>query len=175
LLVRHVNSMISLDVSTRAPDLHKRAAHSRFVEMIVPIAGTIQEGAVTATMQKICYCARIRLSLGIAIASKSFRIFGGDDGARTRDLCRDSSTFECNLLTLGASTASKGILNHPLLNESSHKSSLETHKAKVCVDLCSSRDETPSCRFDHPPFADAVRSMESDRSSILATPESHSA
>jgi hypothetical protein len=24
------------------------------------------------------------------LASKSFRIYGGDDGARTRDLCRDS-------------------------------------------------------------------------------------
>jgi hypothetical protein len=25
-----------------------------------------------------------------AIASKSLRVYGGDDGARTRDLCRDS-------------------------------------------------------------------------------------
>ena len=31
------------------------------------------------------------------IESKSFRINGGDDGARTRDLCRDRSRMLLNL------------------------------------------------------------------------------
>ena len=48
------------------------------------------------------YRTRICLSLKVAIASKSFRIYGGDDGARTRDLCRDSPAFWRNLLKLGA-------------------------------------------------------------------------
>jgi hypothetical protein len=47
------------------------------------------------------YWTRILLSLGVAIASKSFRIYGGDDGARTRDLCRDSEPKTRNLLESG--------------------------------------------------------------------------
>jgi hypothetical protein len=43
------------------------------------------------------YWTRILLSLGVAIASKSLRIYGGDDGARTRDLCRDSEPETRNL------------------------------------------------------------------------------
>ena len=37
------------------------------------------------------------LTLEFAIASKSLRIFGGDDGARTRDLCRDrvATSMDC--------------------------------------------------------------------------------
>ena len=36
---------------------------------------------------------QIQLSLWVAIASKGFRIYGGDDGARTRDLCRDRAAL----------------------------------------------------------------------------------
>ncbi len=39
------------------------------------------------------YRTRICLSLWVAIASKCFRIYGGDDGARTRDLCRDRAAL----------------------------------------------------------------------------------
>lgn len=35
------------------------------------------------------------------IASKPIRIYGGDDGARTRDLCRDSNAEIRNLLIPG--------------------------------------------------------------------------
>ena len=38
------------------------------------------------------YCARICLSLRSHIFGKYFGMYGGDDGARTRDLCRDSYT-----------------------------------------------------------------------------------
>jgi len=36
------------------------------------------------------YRTRICLSLRSHIFRKSFGMYGGDDGARTRDLCRDS-------------------------------------------------------------------------------------
>ena len=36
-----------------------------------------------------------------------------NDGAQTRDLCRDSYSHGRNLLILGASVAPKSILNHP--------------------------------------------------------------
>jgi hypothetical protein len=38
---------------------------------------------------------------------------GGDDGARTRDLCRDSYAHGRNLLISGALVAAKSIQNHP--------------------------------------------------------------
>ncbi len=51
------------------------------------------------------YRTRICLSLRSPYASKSFRMYGGDDGARTRDLCRDS------LPVLGFSTTYKPVGN----------------------------------------------------------------
>ena len=36
------------------------------------------------------YRAQIWLSLFLPNTPKSFGMYGGDDGARTRDLCRDS-------------------------------------------------------------------------------------
>jgi hypothetical protein len=33
-----------------------------------------------------------------AIPSKSLKVNGGDDGTRTRGLCRDRATTTCNLL-----------------------------------------------------------------------------
>ena len=36
-----------------------------------------------------------------------------DNGARTRDLCRDSLTSGCKSLNLGASAAPKSTLEHP--------------------------------------------------------------
>jgi hypothetical protein len=47
------------------------------------------------------YRPRIWLSLGRHCDSKSLRIYGGDDGARTRDLCRDSRLETHNLLKSG--------------------------------------------------------------------------
>jgi hypothetical protein len=43
------------------------------------------------------YRTRICLSLRSHIFRKSFGMYGGDDGARTRDLCRDSEPETCNL------------------------------------------------------------------------------
>ena len=43
------------------------------------------------------YRTRIYLSLRSHIFRKSFGMYGGDDGARTRDLCRDSEPETCNL------------------------------------------------------------------------------
>ena len=41
---------------------------------------------------------RIYLSLEVPYEAKFFAFYGGDDGARTRDLCRDSEPENCNLL-----------------------------------------------------------------------------
>ncbi len=40
------------------------------------------------------YCA---FALAIQNAAKYFALYGGDDGARTRDLCRDRSRMLLNL------------------------------------------------------------------------------
>jgi len=37
------------------------------------------------------YWTRIYLSLEVPYEAKFFALYGGDDGARTRDLCRDSA------------------------------------------------------------------------------------
>jgi hypothetical protein len=46
--------------------------------------------------QYLAYCTHIEPTLGCHCRShrfrKSFGMYGGDDGARTRDLCRDSKT-----------------------------------------------------------------------------------
>jgi hypothetical protein len=44
------------------------------------------------------YWTRICLSLGMPYEAKFFALYGGDDGARTRDLCRDRSAFGRNSL-----------------------------------------------------------------------------
>jgi len=48
-LLRHANSRITLDVYTQAVNSQKRAAQSEVVQMIVPTAGTLKEGALTGT------------------------------------------------------------------------------------------------------------------------------
>ena len=65
--------------------------------------------------------------------SKIFRINGGDDEARTRDLCRDSSAHGRNLLILGASVAPKSILNHP---KSPYRRAYRQNSSKCGSDLC---------------------------------------
>ena len=63
-LLRHANSRITLDVYTQAINSNKRAAQSKVS----------------------CHCR-------LPIDSKNFGINGGDDGARTRDLCRDRAAL----------------------------------------------------------------------------------
>ena len=46
------------------------------------------------------YRTRICLSLRSQTLHKSFGMCGGDDGARTRDLCRDSKSKASNILEL---------------------------------------------------------------------------
>src|SRR6185437_13207011 len=87
--------MSGLAVRMRLTNHLRRAAHAT--------SSTEQQGrghkAKTDTNRyksivdaRFAYCAlnvQICLSLEVSIASKSFRTYGGDDGARTRDLCRD--------------------------------------------------------------------------------------
>jgi len=99
-LLRHANSKITLDVYTQAVNSHKRAAQSKVVQMMVPGVGTN-----VGTKQKrhgraqkrnrwaIRYCDLICLSLRCHIFRKCLGMYGGDDGARTRDLCRDRAAL----------------------------------------------------------------------------------
>ncbi len=95
-LLRHANSRITLEVYTQAVNSHKRAAQSKIVRMMVPGVGTMRSTCTGTRVPKrlLClYCAQISLSLWFAIPSKFFRMYGGDDGARTRDLCRDRAAL----------------------------------------------------------------------------------
>ena len=56
-----------------------------------------------------CLCLNCAPESGLESLEKA----GGDDGARTRDLCRDSSIPFCNSLILEALAAPKSIQNHP--------------------------------------------------------------
>jgi len=59
-------------------------------------AGSSTNG-YTSVIRLLCpYCVRICLSLRSHIFRKSFGMYGGDDGARTRDLCRDRSASSRN-------------------------------------------------------------------------------
>ena len=58
------------------------------------------------------YRTRICLSLRSHIFRKCFGMYGVDDGARTRDLCRDRAANERNLLTPCPLTAKKGNQKH---------------------------------------------------------------
>jgi hypothetical protein len=53
------------------------------------------------------------LSLSVAVASKLFRIYGGDDGARTRDLCRDSREETVTYWNQGERMAPFSALRNP--------------------------------------------------------------
>jgi len=53
------------------------------------------------------------MSLWEPIDSKLFRVNGGDDGARTRDLCRDRPSENRNLLKSGVMDGSLSALRNP--------------------------------------------------------------
>ena len=56
------------------------------------------------------YWTRISCHFRSPFDSKLFRIYGGDDGARTRDLCRDRSR---KLLNLNNFMSADGKIEHP--------------------------------------------------------------
>ena len=87
-LLRHANSRITLDVYTRAISATKREANNRVMEMVLE-AGRKKLSAPSRVELKLSLCHKPIILLGL---------HGGDDGARTRDLCRDRSITECNLI-----------------------------------------------------------------------------
>ena len=101
--LRHANSRITLDIYTQAVTSNKRDAQSKVVRMMVPDAGTKKPNVGTMDFEKIAemhdkrllspYRARISLSLRSQTPHKSIGMYGGDDGARTRDLCRDRAAL----------------------------------------------------------------------------------
>jgi len=59
------------------------------------------------------YWTRIYLSLGMPYEAKFFALCGGDDGARTRDLCRDSIPEGRNPLETGVVDGNLSALWNP--------------------------------------------------------------
>ena len=104
-LLRHANSRITLDVYTRAISATKREANNRVMEMVLEagregafstLASTLEgcEGGATKkvlrTSSTLSAPSGGILILSLAINPLFSLVYGGDDGARTRDLCRDS-------------------------------------------------------------------------------------
>ncbi len=100
-LLRHANSRITLDVYTQAVNSTKRAAQSKVVQMIVPGVGHKRghkagpsTNGYRSVIRLLCpYCVLICLSPRSHTFHKFFGMYGGDDGARTRDLCRDRAAL----------------------------------------------------------------------------------
>jgi hypothetical protein len=99
-LLRHANSRITLDVYTQAVNSNKRGAQSKVVKMMVSSEGTKVAGLGTTDstnrlkMQvKKLIVPRFRCHFWSHTLHKSFGMYGGDDGARTRDLCRDRAAL----------------------------------------------------------------------------------
>jgi hypothetical protein len=93
-LLRHANSRITLEVYTQATTSNKRAAQSRAVRMTVPNLGETKDEKhpVNRGVGLIAPRSNPRpLSFWGHHDPKCFRIYRGDDGARTRDLRRDSA------------------------------------------------------------------------------------
>ncbi len=97
-LLRHANSRITLDVYTQAVNSNKRAAQSKVVKMMVSKRGSEVESekhsqnAGSSGLIVPLLCPDFVVTLGPYVP-KSFGMNGGDDGARTRDLCRDRAAF----------------------------------------------------------------------------------
>jgi len=94
------NSRITLDVCTQEVNSNKRAAQSKDDGLKrghdFSAVGKIESGGSQCTLGG--YCAHIALSLRSQTSRKCLGMYGGDDGARTRDLCRDSEPENWNLL-----------------------------------------------------------------------------
>jgi hypothetical protein len=76
-----------------------------------------KEGSSTSGYRRVIrlvclYCVLICLSLRSHIFRKSFGMYGGDDGARTRDLCRDRKVETRNRKKLGVADGSLSALRH---------------------------------------------------------------
>jgi hypothetical protein len=79
-LLRHSKIQTTLDLYTQEDSDETRAAQGSFLE---PNGNAFRDGAIRCGLD----CG---LLLWVPYIFKSFGMYGGDDGARTRDLCRDS-------------------------------------------------------------------------------------
>jgi hypothetical protein len=104
--LRHANSRITLDAYTRAVSATKREANDRLLKMVLEAANKKPSfSTLVSTLNKekrrkwLRPSAPSRKMLDVVVCHKPFvslRFYGGDDGARTRDLCRDRTQFAGN-------------------------------------------------------------------------------
>jgi hypothetical protein len=80
-LLRHANSRITLEIHQRAVSEEKRVAQN------LVLRGLLEGGSTQHPSGTSGDCMKELIS---AITPYVSGVYGGDDGARTRDLCRDS-------------------------------------------------------------------------------------
>jgi len=105
-LLRHANSRITLDVYTRAISETKRDANNKVMEMMIE-AGKAKTSAPSqreplmlegrkkgaGNSQHPSAPSRVKRELSLCHKPLISLVYGGDDGARTRDLCRDRAAL----------------------------------------------------------------------------------
>ncbi len=85
-MLRHSDIRMTMNLYTQDDRDEKQAAQGAFLDAV---------GLGSRLVQRFCG-SDCGLSLEVPYKLKSFALYGGDDGARTRDLCRDRSTVVGN-------------------------------------------------------------------------------
>ena len=107
-LLRHANPGITLGIYTHAVNIKKREAQSRVVEMVLP-AGRKRQTVVAE--EGIAYVYLLVYHAFSATPVRLLKRNGGDDGTRTRGLCRDRAA------TTSKSLKSNGVGRHSLVRQ----------------------------------------------------------
>jgi hypothetical protein len=92
-MLRHANPRITVAIYQQAVSEEKRAAQDRICDVLFDRSfsiGTLQDLGGGLERKDLCH------------KPTNSVVYGGDDGARTRDLCRDSKEGFRNLLKSGA-------------------------------------------------------------------------
>ena len=128
-LMRHANSNITMKIYAHAVNSKKRRAQSNVVEMILPDNNNNERQRRRVSLNVYFSCVWRRFS-----KSGVFGMNGGDDGTRTRGLCRDRSDRNRNLLKLNGTDGTQkglGALRKPYWTVIGHKKFLRTSPRKL--------------------------------------------
>jgi hypothetical protein len=83
-MLRHANPRITLGIYQQAVSAEKRAAQNRVCDVLSDEGCSIEPFSTLGKGSKEEVCAT---------NSRKSVVYGGDDGARTRDLCRDRAAL----------------------------------------------------------------------------------
>ena len=91
-LLRHANSRITLDVYTQAVNSNKRPAQSKVENMRQKVEENTRKLGRSGLTGPLSDHDLI-VTVGRQLILSTLESTGGDDGARTRDLCRDRAAL----------------------------------------------------------------------------------